>query len=212
MRTVGQILKETREAKFYSLEEVEKAIKIRKEILIALEADDYQKLPPPTFVQGFIKNYAKFLGLDKEKLLAIFRREFPENRKKPYIMDAFANPVTETKLKITPGRVLGLAVGLVVLSFFVYLWLQFHQFIGPPTLILNSPVDQQTTDNAAIFVEGKTDPEMKILINGQNIAVDGSGAFKEEVTLSSEVNKISVQAISKFGQKQTLDRTVYLKR
>ena len=212
MRTVGQILKETRETRYYSLEDVEKAIKIRKEILIALEADDYQKLPPSTFVQGFIKNYAKFLGLDKEKLLAIFRREFPEKRRKPYVMDAFSNPVKETKLKITPGRVLGIAVGVIVLSFFVYLWIQFHQFIGPPTLILDSPLDQQATDNAVIFVDGKTDPEMKVLINGQGVTVDNNGKFKEEVALSSGVNKISVSAVSKFGQKVTLDRTVYLKR
>ena len=38
------------------------------------------------------------------------------------------------------------------------------------------------------------------------------GEFKEEITLSSEVNKISVQVISKFGQKASLDRVVYLKR
>ncbi len=212
MRTVGQIFKEEREAKYYSLEDVEKSIKIRKEILIALETDDYQKLPPPTFVQGFIKNYAKFLGLDREKLLAIYRREFSIKKNKPYVMDAFANPVKETKFNITPGRILGLVVGMLVLSFFVYLWFQFHQFIGPPALSLTSPQDQQTTDNAVISVEGKTDPEMKILINGQSVTVGKNGEFKEEVALSSEANKISVQAISRFGQKVTLERTVYLKR
>ncbi|MDO8569961.1 MAG: helix-turn-helix domain-containing protein [Candidatus Daviesbacteria bacterium] len=212
MRTVGQILREEREAKFYTLEDVEKNIKIRKEILIALEADNYQKLPPPTFVQGFIKNYAKFLGLDREKLLAIYRREFSSQKNKPHIMETFANPVKETKFSITPGRVLGLVIGVLVLSFFIYLWFQFHQFIGPPTLSLNSPQDQYTTDNALISIAGKTDPEMKILINGQNVAVDTNGKFKEEITLSSEVNKISVTAISKFGQKVTLDRVVYLKR
>lgn len=212
MRTVGQIFKETREAKYYSLEDVEKAIKIRKEILIALEADDYKKLPPPTFVQGFIKNYAKFLSLDREKLLAIYRREFSIKSNKPYVMDAFANPVKETKFKITPGRVLGIVIGVLILSFFIYLWFQFHQFIGPPTLSLISPTDQQTTDNASIIVEGKTDPEMKVLINGQSVTVGKNGEFKEEVSLSSEINKISVSAISKFGQKVTLDRVVYLKR
>lgn len=212
MRTVGQILRETREAKFYTLEDVEKNIKIRKEILIALEADNYQKLPPPTFVQGFIKNYAKFLGLDREKLLAIYRREFSSKKNKPHIMDTFANPVKETKFNITPGRVLGLLVGVLVLSFFIYLWFQFHQFIGPPTLSLTSPTDQYTTDNALVSVEGKTDPEMKVSINGQSIAVNKNGEFKEEITLSSEVNKISVTVVSKFGQKVTLDRVVYLKR
>ncbi|MFH0937458.1 MAG: helix-turn-helix domain-containing protein [Candidatus Daviesbacteria bacterium] len=212
MRTVGQTFKEEREAKFYTLEQVEKATKIRKELLEALEADDYSKLPPSTFVQGFIKNYAKFLKLNPEKMLALFRREFPEGRSRPYIMDAFANPVTEKKFKITPGRILGMVVALIVLTFFAYLWIQFHQFVGPPKLALTSPSDQLTTDIALVFVEGSTDPEVKISVNGQEIAVGANGEFKEEVTLSSPVNKITVVASSKFGQKSQLERTVYLKR
>ncbi len=67
MRTVGQILKEGRETKLFSLEDVEKHTKIRKGLLEALEANDYDKLPPPTFIQGFIKNYGRVLGLDVNK-------------------------------------------------------------------------------------------------------------------------------------------------
>ena len=66
MRTVGQVLKEARESKLYTLDEVEKSTKIRKEMLRALEDDNYAKLPPITFIQGFVKNYGKFLGIDSE--------------------------------------------------------------------------------------------------------------------------------------------------
>jgi cytoskeleton protein RodZ len=212
MQTVGQILKENREAKFYTLDEVEKSIKIRKEILVALESDNYQKLPPPTFVRGFIKNYAKFLGLDGNKILAIYRRGFAEDKHTPYVMDAFANPVEKPKFKFTPTQILGGAIILVVIIFFAYLWLQYRQFVGAPQVALSSPVDQITTDNPTLLVEGKTDPEMKVLINNQEVGVDQSGNFREEITLTSQVNKISVASISKFGQKTEVERTVYLKR
>ncbi|KKR80724.1 MAG: putative transcription regulation protein [Candidatus Daviesbacteria bacterium GW2011_GWA1_41_61] len=212
MHTVGQILKETREVKLYTLEEVEKAIKIRKELLIALEKDDYLKLPPPTFVRGFIRNYAKFLDLDGEKLLAIYRREFSEKKHKPYIMDAFVNPVKKRKLDITPSRVLGGVVSLMIITFFVYLWLQYRQFIGPPPLTVISPSDQLTTDNPTVMVEGKTDPEVVVMVNSQEIPVDSSGEFQKEITLSSQVNKLTIVATSKFGQKTALEKVVYLKR
>ena len=212
MRTVGSILKDTREANFYTLEEIEKATKIRYELLVALEADDYSKLPPSSFVQGFIKNYAKFLKLDSEKVLAVFRREFSDKKHKPYIMDTFAHPLTKTKLKITPGRVLGLVVTMVVLSFFVYLWLQYRLFVGAPALSLISPQDQLTTDTSVVTVEGKTDPEVKVAVNSQEIPVAVSGEFKTEITLSAPINKINITASSKFGQKTELERTVYLKR
>lgn len=212
MRTVGEILKEEREAKFYSLDEVEKATKIRKELLEALEADDYNRLPPSTFVQGFIKNYARFLNLDAQKLLAVYRREFSDKKHPPQVMDAFANPLEKTKLQFTPAKLLGLVVVLVVISFFVYLWTQYRQFALPPTLQISSPTDQLTTDNPLINVEGKTDPEVKVAINNQDISVDTEGKFKEEISLTSATNKITISAISKFGQKITLERTVYLKR
>src|SRR3990167_2474223 len=106
MRTVGQVLKEERERKFYSLEEVEKTTKIRKELLEALEEGQYNKLPPSTFVQGFIKNYGKFLGLNTEKLLAVFRREFSEGKNPPRILESFKNPLDKKGFKLTPTRVL----------------------------------------------------------------------------------------------------------
>jgi len=212
MSTVGQLLKEAREAKFYTLEEVEKATKIKHEFLTALEADNYSQLPSATFVKGFIKNYAKFLKLDQNKLLAIFRREFPKTKQKPYVMDAFSSPVSEGRLKITPGRVFGLVVLTLTLSFFAYLWFQFHQFVNPPNLFLSSPPDQLTTDSPSILVEGKTDPEIKVSVNSQEIEVGPSGDFKEEISLSSPVNKVSVVATSKFGQKTQIERMVYLKQ
>ena len=89
MKSVGQLLKDAREAKFYTLEEIEKHTKIRKELLTALEKDDFSKLPPLTFIQGFIKNYGRFLGLETTKLLAIYRREFSEGKNPPRIFNAF---------------------------------------------------------------------------------------------------------------------------
>lgn len=212
MRTVGQILKEAREQKVYTLEQVEKAIKIRKELLVALESDNYKKLPPPTFVRGFIKNYATFLGLDPGKLLAVFRREFAEERHKPYVMDAFSNPVEEPKFKLTPNQLLAGVVVIIVISFFAYLWVQYRQFVGAPQLVVNSPVDQMTVTDPNLTVSGKTDPETKVLVNSQEIQVDSDGNFNEQITLSTQVNKITIDAISKFNQKTEEDRTVYLKK
>ena len=212
MRTVGQILKETRESKLYTLEHVEKATKIRRELLEALENDDYEKLPPPTFVQGFIKNYARFLNLDSNKLLAVFRREFSDKKYPSYVMDAFSQPLKNPRIQITPAKVLGGVVIVAILAFFVYLWIQYRQFTGAPQLAVNSPKDQLTTDNPRVEVDGKTDPQIKVSVNNQQIPVSDSGEFKEAIQLSQQVNKISVEAVNKFGQKTTVERTVYLKR
>ncbi len=212
MRTVGQVLKEAREAKFYSLEDVEKNIKIRRELLEALESDDFAKLPPATFVQGFIKNYGKFLNLDSNKLLAIFRRDYEAKKHPPLILESFRKPLKNQKMKITPPTILGVVVALIVFGFFAYLWVEYRQFVGAPNLEISSPVEGQTVEIPTVVVEGKTDSEARVSVNDQNVGVDSEGKFKEEVKLSSSTNIITISAVSRFGQATKIQRTVFVKK
>lgn len=212
MKSVGQILKEVRETKLYTLDDIEKHTKIRKELLLALEANNFDQLPPSTFVQGFIKNYGKFLDLDTEKLLAVYRRDFETKKHPPLVMDSFANPLEENIFRLTPSRVIGIIVALVIICFFAYLWVEYRQFIGAPKLTLNTPQDQQTVEIPTVLVAGKTDPEIKVLVNNQEVRVDPEGNFSEEVKLSSSVNTITVVASGKFGQSARIERTVVVKR
>ncbi len=210
MRTVGQILREERERKFYSLDEIEKVTKIRKELLEALEADDWSKLPPATFVQGFIKNYGRFLNLDTQKLLAIFRREYSDRKNPPRILESFGNPLKPSKFYLTPTRLISLLVVSLVLVFFTYLWFEYRFLVLSPPLDVSSPKDQLTVQSSAINVVGKTDPEANLLINNQNVTVGKNGNFNQEIKLSDGVNKVMIISTSKFGRPTKIDRTVFL--
>lgn len=212
MRTVGQLLKETRESKLYSLEEVEKSTKIRKELLQALEEDNYDKLPPLTFIQGFVKNYGKFLGIDSEKLMAILRRDFEAKKYPPVILESFSKPLSKARILITPSRLIGLVVTVIIIGFFTYLWFEYRQFVGSPKLEVVSPTQGQTVEMTSLTVEGSTDPETRVTVNEQEVGIDNNGNFKEEVKLSSSVNTITIVSTSKFGQSTKVERTVYIKK
>lgn len=212
MRTVGQTLKEEREKKFYTLEEVEKATKIRKELLIALESGDYSKLPPATFIQGFIKNYGRFLGLDVETLLAIFRREFSDRKNPPKILDSWKNPLNTNKFYITPTKVIsGVIIGLIVI-FFGYLWFEYRFLVGAPYLEIHEPQDNVSIESSVVKVVGKTDSEASVTINNQLVRVDIAGNFSEEIKLNEPANTLIIAATSKSGKTATIERTVFLKR
>lgn len=212
MRTVGQILKEEREKKFYSLEEIEKATKIRKELLEAIEKGEYAKLPPQTFVQGFIKNYGKFLGLSVEKLLAIYRREFSESKNPPRVLETFSNPVDKKRFRLTPARLVGSTVLVLIVIFFAYLWIEYRFLVGGPFLEVSSPEDQFKATSVLVEVAGRTDPEVKVSINNQEIEVDLSGRFSQEIKLSDDVNNIEITATSKTGKTTKASRTVFLRK
>lgn len=69
LQRIGQALRQRREVLGLSLEEVERHTHLRRFYLLALEAGDLEKLPPPVQARGMIKNYAAFLGLDPDPLL-----------------------------------------------------------------------------------------------------------------------------------------------
>ncbi len=68
LKRVAQKLVQAREAKGISLEEIATKTFIPMRILKALEAGETFKLPEPIFVQGFVKRYAKLVGLDGDTL------------------------------------------------------------------------------------------------------------------------------------------------
>jgi cytoskeleton protein RodZ len=74
----GQTLAAARNQLNLSVAEVSRQIKFGVKQIVAIEADDYDKLPGTTFVRGMIRSYAKLLQLDPQPLLAeLGRRDVP---------------------------------------------------------------------------------------------------------------------------------------
>lgn len=72
---LGDLLRETREQKKLSLEDVEQGTNIRKLYIKSIEDGDYDKLPGEVFLKGFIKTYGKFLGLNSLELIEQYKKE-----------------------------------------------------------------------------------------------------------------------------------------
>ena len=70
--SVGQVLRETREAKRLSASEVAEATHMKVQVVEALEADAYSRNAAPIYAKGFIKLYGEFLGLDTEPLIRLY--------------------------------------------------------------------------------------------------------------------------------------------
>ncbi|MCA2001516.1 MAG: helix-turn-helix domain-containing protein, partial [Chloroflexi bacterium] len=75
--TIGQRLKKERKARFLTLEKASEATRIRKVFLEALEADDFSVMPSAAQGRGFLRNYAAFLGLDIDEMIAEMQRSAP---------------------------------------------------------------------------------------------------------------------------------------
>ena len=67
---VGQILRDAREAQGMTLENAAARLRLMHRQIEAMETDDFDSLGQPVFARGFVRNYARLLGLDHEALLA----------------------------------------------------------------------------------------------------------------------------------------------
>lgn len=66
--SLGVELRKQREIRGVTLKEIADATKISRRYLEALEQDDYATLPPPVFTRGFVREYARYLGLNAEEM------------------------------------------------------------------------------------------------------------------------------------------------
>ncbi|KAF3362951.1 hypothetical protein PHSC3_000485 [Chlamydiales bacterium STE3] len=98
MREISETFKKRRKEMNLSLKEVENATSIRMTYLQAIEDGELKKLISPVYAQGFLKQYAAFLGIDGEAIV----REHPHlfNRKE---QQEFAYGIGTLEMRGNPG-------------------------------------------------------------------------------------------------------------
>jgi cytoskeletal protein RodZ len=74
---LGNVLKEAREGKGLSLDELQSITKIQKRYLIGIEDGNYSMMPGKFYVRAFIKQYAEAVGLDPDPLFEQYKNEIP---------------------------------------------------------------------------------------------------------------------------------------
>ncbi|HET6516204.1 MAG TPA: RodZ domain-containing protein [Thermodesulfovibrionales bacterium] len=76
---IGEILKKKREASGIDLREISDTLRIRFEYLKALEENAFNRLPEAVYTRGYIRAYAKSLGLDPEPIVEMYAKQFRQD-------------------------------------------------------------------------------------------------------------------------------------
>jgi cytoskeleton protein RodZ len=69
---IGQLLREEREERAISLSDVSEALFVRKAVVAALESGRWELLPHQVYVKGYVKQYASYLGMNRDLLQGLF--------------------------------------------------------------------------------------------------------------------------------------------
>ncbi len=205
-KTLGELLRREREILGVSLDEMARYTKVRKIYLEKIENDQLDDFLPDVYVKGFLRNYAKYLGLDPEKIILQYRKEKGIQKN---IQRSFSPCKKETFFSKLPSITLTpniLASGIFIFLIFVgifYFFKEVNQFSKTPRLIVTNPISNQTIKESNINVSGATDQGNQIFINGQPVFVSEKGEFSQKISLQKGLNKIVISVKNKFGKIST---------
>jgi cytoskeletal protein RodZ len=193
----GEKLQQARLQKGLSLEDIAKNTKIKTEFLSYIESGEYQKLPSPSYASGFVRNYARFLDLPDEEILALFRREFDENKAYKVLPKGFEqkSEFPHPRFKIRQAVLLSV---IILILFLGYLLFQYRDaFLNPPLTII-SPSASITSSQ--IKIAGKTDANATVYVDKDAVTVDGNGNFEKIITVFPGKSTVVVKAVNKFSR------------
>jgi cytoskeletal protein RodZ len=127
MPALGEEFRSAREARGLTLSDVAEQIHIRSVYLNAIENEEWPSIGAPVYVRGFIRTYARFLGLDPESAVSSFNDTVPAERPGAHVPP----PAVLDGEPSGPSvwAVLGVVVALALVGFVGYEWWQFRQ--GP---------------------------------------------------------------------------------
>lgn len=210
MIRVGQRLREERLKRKLTLEEVSKNTRIKTNFLSAIEKGEYQKLPSRAYAYGFVKNYADFLEIPKQEALALFRREFNEDKIYRVLPEGFVkskNFSTDRK-KVQENLIF---IIVIFLCFLGYIFFQYRHAFIDPFLEIYTPKEKEIFSEREIVVSGKTDANVNVYINNNPVTLDKNGNFKKNLNLFPGKTTIKIKVINKFGKEKEIERNIEIK-
>lgn len=134
MTELGQKLKEAREAKGLTIDQLHEITKIQKRHLVAIEEGNYDVLPGAFYARAFIKQYADAVGLHGEELLVEHQSTIPQSEKREVPQVSTGQKTQETMQKSSSWPVADhmpkILVALLVIAVGVVIWFVFQALTG----------------------------------------------------------------------------------
>jgi transcriptional regulator with XRE-family HTH domain len=198
--SIGHRLKKIRLKKKIGLERAESETKVRSRYLEAIETNNFDLLPP-SHSKGFVRRYARYLGLPDE----FIERELTSITQKKATKQPFAYRPLESRSNwsITTR---GIAVALtlfVFIGFIGYIAYQVKQFSAPPHLDITQPMDEAVVTTDTLEIRGKTDISASVFVDNLQATIGSDGQFTAVINLRPGLNQLTIRSENRI-RKQTI--------
>ena len=177
----GQQLRETRTTANLSLNEVAAHLHLDAKTIQALESDHYDELPAPTFVRGYLRGYARLLGLPATPILEAFDQHgFAPPALVADISDEPQTHSADFPVRLVTYLVIALLVGLVVL------WWHNQRFASSSDETASGNSEMTTADGSLNVSESAGGgPTAMLTTNGSDEPAESKSATEVLVTATT---------------------------
>ncbi len=186
----GEIFNKARLELKLSLEDISQKLKIRRSILEAIENGEVHKILHDIYAKGFVRNYAKLLGLNAERMVRLYMREggriksegiYSKERVETEIDKGNLDKLQEEE--VSKSKIILIAVGCLVIIIVIF---RLIGVLSRPKLMLTQPAFASAQEmgnisldisTATINIQGETDFGNYIFVNGNRIETYGLNIF-----------------------------------
>ena len=237
IETVGKYLKEVRESKGMTLEEIADETKIQKRYLTDIENDNFDELPGEAYVKGFLRNYAAALKIDSEEVITLYKKMQLKSEESVNVYEEAPVVIEKAKVKKLNKLIIGLVI--ILLLFGIYLVVVNKKFLEKAeedTATVNrESVEANVAEKVKVEPVEKAEKEVvkeekitptaiasagsvTVLNNSTPAAVTGQKVFELTFKGNSwldirENGKMTFSGMAYQGQKKIIrnDKEVYIK-
>ena len=206
MTELGNRLKEAREEKGMSLDDLQAATKIQKRYLTALEEGNYDIIPGKFYVRAFIKQYAEAVGLDSEHLFEEFKKDIP-NSYNDEVSEKLSSIKPQRELPKSASKALELlptllvAAGVIVVIAIIYVIVQAVN--GGGNQQAEGPKTEESQSKYDVSKDSPLTKENQQNTDAQKDSAEGDKEKKDQQ--SDENDKLTIKATASEGSSTTYE-------
>lgn len=205
-KSLGARLKSAREFKQIDPALAAKRLGIRLEYLLSLEEDHFERLPAGLYGRNYVKKYARWLGFSSSEinkwLAEQEKNALPET-------DPFSQKIVAKKeFANFPKLVRTAILLLILLTCLAYLGFYLKRIVSAPDLTVWEPAGNLKTTSTVWEINGQSEPEAEIRINGEEVLSAKNGDFSLLVNLKKGLNNITISAKKKHSSEAIIERQI----
>ncbi len=145
LQTPGEILKEAREKKDLSQQELSKLLHLNLNIISYLENDQYEKISAPTYTRGYLRSYARVVDVDEDSIIQLFNNNQSTNETPEIIPEVSQKSQISSSDK--PVKIMTYLISFALVLLLLVWWQSKYIVITPDQSSIDEPSGIESSQN-----------------------------------------------------------------